>query len=160
MVHGDKSTFISTTCPICPDFPLSRHHPFNADSTKAGAPTIALDAATSTGPKAYDWKQKIRIQLTKAELPVVAAVLLGARKKCEFKNHGQNNDKGFTMERQDRGKVFVSVFAKGMPARAVPVLGPDVMWVTALVLQQVQRNCPELDSMGVIALVRATQSDG
>ncbi|WP_150306322.1 hypothetical protein [Pseudomonas saliphila] len=132
---------------------------FNADITKSGNETIALDAASSTGPKTYDWKQKIRIQLTKAELPVVAAVLLGVRGKCEFKNHGQNNDKGFSLERQDGGKVFVSVFAKGQSAKAVPILAPDVLWVTAIVLQQLQKNCPDIDSMGIITLVRATQSE-
>jgi hypothetical protein len=132
---------------------------FNVDLTKSGSPTIALDAASSIGSKAYDWKNKIRIQLTKAELPVVAAVLIGARVKCEFKNHGPNNDKGFSMERQDGGKIFISVFAKEHSAKAVPVFAPDVMWVTAMVLKQVQKNCPDIDSMGVITLVRVTQSD-
>ncbi len=129
---------------------------FNADVTKGRTPTIAIDAASSTGPHVYDWKQKVRLQLTKAELPVVAAVLLGALGKCEFKNHGANKDKGFTMERQDGGKIFISVFAKGT-VKAVPVFAPDVMWVTALVLQQVQKSCPGLDSMGVITLLRITQ---
>lgn len=132
---------------------------FNVDLTKSGSPTIALDAASSIGSKTYDWKSKIRIQLTKAELPVVAAVLIGARVKCEFKNHGPNNDKGFSMERQDAGKIFISVFAKDHSAKAVPVFAPDVMWVTAMVLKQVQKNCPDIDSMGVITLVRMTQSE-
>lgn len=131
---------------------------FNADSTRAGVHTIALDAASLTAPKTYDWKNKIRIQLTRSELPVVAAVLLGVKPECEFKNHGPNNDKGFSLKRQDGGKIFASVFAAGQPVKAVPIFAPDLMWVGALVLQQVQKNCPGLDSTAVMGLIRATQA--
>lgn len=130
---------------------------FSADTTKGNTPTIALDAASINGPKSYDWKNKIRIQMTKGELPVVASVLLGVRQECEFKNHGQNNDKGFSMKRQEGGKIFVSVFAKGQQVKAVPVFQPDVMWVAALVLTQVQKNCPGIDTLGVITLLKSTQ---
>lgn len=130
---------------------------FNADRTRSGTHTIALDAASTLAPKVYDWKNKIRIQFTRGELPVVAAVLLGFKQECEFKNHGPGNDKGFSLKRQDGGKIFASVFAAGQPLKAVPIFAPDLMWVAALVLQQVQKNCPGIDSVGVIELIRATQ---
>lgn len=131
---------------------------FNCDETKGKTPTISLDAATLISPKNYDWKNKIRIQLTKQELPVVAAVMLGVKQKCEFKNHGKDNDKGFSMERQEGGKLFVSVFAKGLPVKAVPVFQPDLLWVSALFVSQIQKGCDGLDTSGVIAIVRITQS--
>lgn len=129
---------------------------FEEDTTRGGVPTIALDAAASVGPKTYDWKKKVRIQMTRAELPVVAAVLLGKRKSCEFKSHGQDNSKGFSMERQDGGKVFVKVFEKGQGVKAVPIEAPDVFYVASIFLLQIRRSAPWLDATSTIALVGAT----
>ncbi|MDT4852015.1 hypothetical protein FQZ97_862310 [compost metagenome] len=131
---------------------------FEADTTRNGVHTIALDAATVTGPKQYNWGKKVRLQLTRSELPIVAAVLLGALKRCEFKNHGQDNSKGFSLERQDGGKVFIKVMAKGESVKAVPVEAPDVFFITALFVRQLQKGLPWLDAAGVLALIRATQT--
>lgn len=130
---------------------------FEADLTRNEVHTIALDAATATGPKQYNWGKKVRLQLTRSELPIVTAVLLGVMKRCEFKNHGQDNSKGFSMERQDGGKVFIKVFAKEEGVKAVPVEAPDVFFVTSLFLRQLQANTPWMDAAGVVALIRATQ---
>ncbi len=130
---------------------------FEADLTRNEVHTIALDAATATGPKQYNWGKKVRLQLTRSELPIVTAVLLGVMKRCEFKNHGQDNSKGFSMERQDGGKVFIKVFAKDEGVKAVPVEAPDVFFVTSLFLRQLQANTPWMDAAGVAALIRATQ---
>jgi hypothetical protein len=61
---------------------------FEPTLTRSNVPTITLDAAVARGQRQYDWSSKIRLQLTRQELPVAAAVLLGFRAKCEFKNHG------------------------------------------------------------------------
>lgn len=129
---------------------------FEEDVTRGGVPTIALDAATAVGTKTYNWGQKVRIQLTRAELPVVASVLLGARQSCEFKSHGPEKNKGFSMERQSGGKVFVKVFEKGQQVKAVPVEAADVFYVASLFLLQIRRNSPWLDAASTMALVRAT----
>ena len=131
---------------------------FEADMTKAEVPTVALDAALSSGVRQYDWGNKIRLQMTRGELPVVAAVLIGALQKCEFKNHGADNSKGFSMERQQGGKVFIKVFAKDAPLRTVPVMAPDVFYVASLVLRQLQKTNPWLDTTSMMSLIRATQS--
>lgn len=130
---------------------------FEVDKTRSGVPTIALDAAQAVGAKQYNWGEKIRLQMTRSELPIVTAVLLGTIPKCEFKNHGQDNSKGFSMERQAGGKVFVKVFAKGESVKAVPIEAPDLFFVTSLFILQLQKACPWLDSTGITALVRATQ---
>jgi len=129
---------------------------FEEDTTRGGVPTIALDAAISIGTKTYDWKKKVRIQMTRAELPVVAAVLLGKRQSCEFKAHGEDKSKGFSMERQAGGKVFVKVFEKDKGVKAVPIEAPDVFYVASIFLLQIRRSAPWLDATSTIALVGAT----
>lgn len=133
---------------------------FEADITKAGVPTVALDAANATGPRSYDWSRKVRLQMTRAELPVVAAVLMGVIPKCEFKNHGQDNTKGFGIERQQGGKVYIKVFAKNEGVRGVPVMAPDVFYVTSLVVRQIQKANPWLDGASLMALIQSTQYQG
>lgn len=128
---------------------------FEADVTRGGVPTIALDAASSTGPRSYNWGQKTRIQMTRAELPVVAAVLLGARQSCEFSSHGADKTKGFSMERQGT-KVFTKVFEKGGGVKAVPIEAADAFFVTSLFLLQIRKISPWLDASSAIALVRST----
>lgn len=130
---------------------------FEADMTKQGVPTVALDAALSTAPRQYNWGGKVRLQMTKAELPVVAAVLLGVLPKCEFSSHGPENNKGFAMERQDGGKIYVKVFSKGEGVRGVPVMASDVFYVTSLVFRQLQKTNPWMDTMSLMGLIRATQ---
>ena len=125
---------------------------FEPDQTRRGDHTIALDAARSTGPRAYDWGGKIRLQMTQAELPVVAGVLLGRIAKCEYGNHGPENDKGFSLENQD-GKIFARVFAKGKSPCAVPIGPEDAYRVTALVVRQLRENTPWLEAGDVIRLV-------
>lgn len=131
---------------------------FEADVTKGDVPTIALDAATSTGPRQYDWNGKIRLQMTRAELPVVTAVLIGSMQRCEFKNHGQDNSKGFSMERQDGGKVFIKVFGKDQPVRAIPVMPADVFYVASLFMRQLRKGNPWLDATALMSMIRATQT--
>jgi hypothetical protein len=130
---------------------------FEADMTKQGVPTVALDGALSTAPRQYDWNSKVRLQMTKAELPVIAAVLVGVIPKCEFSSHGPENNKGFSMERQQGGKIFIKVFAKGEQVRSVPVSAPDVFYVTSLVFRQLQKSNPWLDTTALMSLVKATQ---
>ena len=128
---------------------------FEIDETRHGIPTMALDAAMSCGVRVFDWQGKIRLQLTQGELPVVAAVLLGYRPSCEFRSHGPNKDKGFSVEHQG-SKVFVKVFAAGEAMRAVPMELPDVYQVSALFLRQLRHQSPWLDATGVISLIKAT----
>nr|WP_234430043.1 hypothetical protein [Stutzerimonas stutzeri] len=132
---------------------------FEEDTTRGGVPTIALDAAMSTAPRVYQWKEKTRIQLTRAELPVVAGVLLGARNGCEFKAHGEGKNKGFSMQRQPGGKVFVKVFEAEKPVKAVPIEAPDVFYVASLIMLQIRRNAPWLDASSTMDLVRLTMRD-
>lgn len=131
---------------------------FEADITKGGIHTVALDGATATSPRNYDWEHKVRVQMTRQELPVVAAVLCGVLPSCEFKNHGEDNTKGFSIERQQGGKFYIKVFAKNSGVRGVPVMAPDAFYVASLIMRQLQKESPWLDGTSLMSLIRATQS--
>lgn len=125
---------------------------FEMDKNKRDFETLAFDAATSVGNREYDWKNKTRIQLTKAELPVVASVFLGFTPSCEFKSHGVKKDKGFSIENQGE-KVFFKVFEAGKPVRAVPIESSDMFYVCALVLEQISK-ATGLPGTEIISLLR------
>lgn len=131
---------------------------FETDMTKSNVPTVALDAATASAPRQFDWANKTRLQLTRAELPEVVAVFMGVKGSCKFQNHGPDSSKGFEIERQQGGKIFVKVFAKQQPVKAVPVMPADAFYVTSLLIRQLQKGMPWLDVPGVIALIRSSQT--
>ncbi|SFL28901.1 hypothetical protein [Azotobacter beijerinckii] len=131
---------------------------FEADQTRQGFPTVAIEATNATGSLQYDWSQKIRLQLTRAEMPVVTAVLLGVLPGCEFKNHGQDKDKGFSLERQSEGRVFVKVFAREQGVKAVPIVPGDLFFVSALFVRQLRKACPWMDATSLVELIKLTQT--
>jgi len=124
------------------------------DETRGGEPTVSLDAALASGPKQFDWQSKVRIQLTREELPVIAAVLLGVQPGAEFKNHGAGNDKGFSVRAQPGG-FFVRVWEGDKGLRAVPMGAPDAYYVATLFLRQLRAASPWMDAQGIIATLRA-----
>lgn len=130
---------------------------FELDETPAGAPTVALDGANSIGERKFDWQNKVRIQFTTRELPVVAATLLGILPECQFSNHGPANDKGFEITWQgDRQSFFVKVWQGKGNLRAVPMPREDAFYAAQLVLRAIQQGSPaRLDTAGVIATLRA-----
>lgn len=128
---------------------------FDADVAKSGFKTIAIDGAKAKGNH-FDWPNKIRLQLTKGEVPEVLAVLLGHSMFCEFKNHGPSNNKGFSMERQGE-KVYVKMFEKGKPLIGVPVHPQDLFYVFSLIMKRVLDENPWLDATSVLGMIRNTQ---
>ena len=122
---------------------------FEPDETRAGVHTICMDAADSTGPKQYNWGGKIRLQLTRDELLMVTADLFGFLPKCEGKNHGEDNSKGFSLE--DQGdKLFMRVFAKGRNIKAVPIFPEDAFYVAQLFLGQMKKNASWLSANEIL----------
>lgn len=135
---------------------------FEADETRGAVPTVALDAASATGPKQYDWAHKIRLQLTRNELPVTLCVLVGYLPKAEFKNHGPANDKGFSIEHQG-DKLFVRVWARDQGVKAVPMSRDDAFYVVGLFLRQLCLAAPWLsagDQLQVAGRVFAPRAVG
>jgi hypothetical protein len=127
-----------------------------ADQTRDGFHTLALDAAHSNGPRQFDWEHKLRLQVTRQELPVVTAVLAGILPGGEFNNHGPDNNKGFSLQQQpDRGVLFCRVFTKGRVI-AVPIGAQDAYYVTTLALRQLCANTPWLTATEVLKALQAT----
>lgn len=115
--------------------------------------TVCLDAADATAPRQYNWKDKLRVQLTRDELLVVAAVLFGILPRCEYKNHGEDNSKGFSIE--DQGdKLFIKVFAKNAKMKAVPVTPEDAFFVAQICLGQMKKNAPWLEASEIMAILQ------
>lgn len=131
-----------------------------ADSTRSDFVTFALEGAVALQPRSYDWANKIRIQITRAELPTVAAVLVGALNRCEFKNHGPQKNKGFSIERQPGNKLYVQIFAAGASSVAVPVMAPDQIYFGALVMRQLQMNMPWMDMLSLNNFLYTTYGNG
>lgn len=126
---------------------------WNVDETRAGEPTIRLEAAKSIGERKYDWSTKIAIQFTRDELTVTLAVLTGALDKVEGKNHGIGDQAGKGFEIVDQGKnFFVRVFAPNAGACAVPMTPEDAFTVCSILLKQMQQGKPWLDAQDLIAL--------
>jgi len=112
---------------------------FNADLTRKGFYTVALDGAMATAPRKYNWTDKIRIQMTNRELPDVLAVLLGYKPECAYQNHGPQNNKGFRIENQG-AKFFVNLMEKGKKLVAVPMEHIDAFYAANLLMHQLQKN--------------------
>ena len=131
---------------------------FEVDETRKGVPTVCVDAASSQGPRKFDWRNKIRLQLTRDELPIVAAVFLGFQPCCEFSNHGENNSKGFTLERQhNRGQksLFMRVFEKDKGMKAVPIPMAEAFLIQSMLLHQLCVTHPHLDGTMLMTMLRS-----
>lgn len=126
---------------------------FSADETRSGERTVRLEAATATAPKSYAWGDKVALQLTARELPQVLAVVAGYLPALKLSNHGEANDKGVSLQNQDGGKLFVSVW-QGKSARAVPITPADVWPVFDLLLKQFLANSPHLTADAALASIR------
>jgi hypothetical protein len=107
----------------------------------AGLATIMVEAAgAGTVPKSYNWADKLRFQVTAQELPFVAAVFFGKLPRVEFANHGENCDKGLSLEDQpERGGVYVRLWARGRN-HTVPVPTGSIAPIAALCLRQLQKQ--------------------
>lgn len=98
---------------------------FAPDNTQKGWDTLRIEAAPKLGgnTKAYDWANKVSVQVTKTELPIVVAVLLGFLPSCEFGNHG-DTAKWFSIENQ--GKAFYIKVGQASDKRMLPCPVPYV----------------------------------
>lgn len=132
--------------------------PDGAGGVIEGRPTIHIEAAglkqrgearrgpAPKGSSLFDWENKLIIQLSESELPIVAAVLLGKLPACEFKHHGPAKDKGFSIQRQaDEKRLFLRVFATGVN-HAIQITSSDIFAVASLFLRQLQAAKPWLDA--------------
>ena len=130
---------------------------FNAGEWE-GKRGVMVDAAVSSGPKAYDWKNATHIWLDTNEVGAVLAVFRRWRKSVEFGSHGAQNDKSFSIEFQGQ-HFFAKVSARKAnvhPARAVKIMPTDATAVSILFLTQLTESYPAIPLNELLATVRAT----
>lgn len=111
-------------------------------STRNDWHTISVESAhkdenDKTGMK-FNWKNKTTIQLTKNELPVFIAVMLGMLPGCKFSNHG-NTNKYFEIENQGT-HYFMKTGGTGLKLNALPVPAVEGYLFGTLALGQYVRN--------------------
>lgn len=123
---------------------------FGCDDTRAGSETIAVDGAMSAGTRKYDWSKKLRIQITRSDLPTVAAVFFGLLPKVELSNYGADNTKRLSVENQGKS-YFLNMTAKDYNQIAVPISASDVFEIRSLFLRQLLANRPEIGVEGILA---------
>ena len=123
---------------------------FSYDETRNGDATVAVDGAMSVAIRQYNWGQKLRIQITRSDLPSVAAVMFGLLTKVELSNYGADNTKRLLIENQNKN-YFVNMSAKDHHQIAVPISASDVYEIRGLFLAQLMKNRPEIGVEGILA---------
>lgn len=85
---------------------------------KAGQATMDIEVAPILEAReSPQWDQKIRLQLSMAELTAVTATLLGVRKSAKGSYHGAGRNKGFQVHSNpSKGSLF-AVSEKGRQLR-------------------------------------------
>lgn len=124
---------------------------FSEDTTQRGIHTIRVEATEAVGQRTYNWKNKVAIQLSQRELPLMLATLMLWTNKFEAKGHGQNNEKWMTLEAQ-QGKLYLSVQSKGTGARGVAIAPGDAYPITTMIVKQMLANDPFLTADLVLKL--------
>mgnify|MGYP003576071492 CR=1 FL=1 len=115
--------------------------------------TVQVEGTRKQGAS-FDWGRKIAFQLTRRELPLLTAFLLGfAGKKVEFRNHGDDRDKALTLEDQDQ-KVFLRLVQRDQPPIALPVEPEDLYYCGEICMVALQLNRPLLGPEDRLALLR------
>ncbi|RYE71378.1 MAG: hypothetical protein EOO81_06070 [Oxalobacteraceae bacterium] len=126
---------------------------FSEDTTQRGIHTIRVEATEASGQRAYNWKNKVAIQLSQRELPLMLATLMLWTSKFEAKGHGQNNEKWMTLEAQP-GKLYLSVQSKGTGSRGVAIAPGDAYPITTMIVKQMLANDPFLTADLVFKLAK------
>jgi len=136
-------------------FECTRTKDTKADGSRRDSfDTITIDFAKGTGPKQYDWGNKMRFQLTEKELPAFTAVLMGWAPEVEFKGHGREKNKSIKVAHQGN-KIFITGITKGFSC-GVPVCVDTVVMVTSMCWEQLAKTHPALAQAGLLDKVVAS----
>ena len=126
---------------------------FSEDTTQRGIHTIRVEATEASGQRTYNWKNKVAIQLSQRELPLMLATLMLWTSRFEARGHGQSNEKWMTLEAQP-GKLYLSVQSKGTGARGIAIAPGDAYPITTMIVKQMLANDPFLSADLVFKLAK------
>lgn len=108
--------------------------------------TINIEGAvalTGGAQKAYDWPNKIVVQLTIQECYKLLALLENKMTAVKFDGHGRTHDKSLHIEIQG-SHYFAKLIQRGRAAVAVPVQPVDAIPLVSLLYKQLLANEPHL----------------
>jgi hypothetical protein len=126
-------------------------------TTRAGRQhTINIEGAVvlagGGGRKAYDWPNKIVVQLTVQEAYQVLALLENKVRALRFDGHGRDHDKSLQIEFQD-SHYFFRLIQRGRAAVAVQVRPVDSLPIVSLLYKQLLRNQEHMRIEDIRAMV-------
>lgn len=112
-------------------------------TTKDGWFTINIESAARENPndqsnKRYLWNQKTVLQMTRSELPIFCAVMLGMLPSARFDLHG-SDAKFFEVENQGK-HLFFKTGGQGKNLHVAPVPITDAFMFGTMALTQYARN--------------------
>jgi len=128
---------------------------FEETTSRHEGQTISVDAAAKQGETVL-WKDKIIFQFTVDELPVLAAVLIGALPEFDFKFHGEKKDKSVGVYRRANAVLFKVVH--GQKCFTVPVPPGQLFHLSSLVMSQLSASWPGIDGSMMLAQIRSLAS--
>lgn len=151
----------SDDAPARNDEPRENHHVYGRDSaltieidTKRNlSATIAIDAAPKTGERSVNWSQKLRFQLTEAELPILAGVFLGMIEEARFDFHGENRNKSLHVVHRNQA-LLVRLMEGKDRVFTVPLGAGDVYATGMLVIKALTKNMTGMEFGAHMAMVR------
>lgn len=119
--------------------------------------TVNLECArkdpSDPNGKRFDWSRKMVLQLTRNELPVFTAVMLGYLPAVRFDNHG---DLGKWVEVINQGKsFFFKLGGKDMPMFTIPVPVQEAFMIGTLALGQYTRNFHGMSHEASLSIIRS-----
>lgn len=122
-------------------------------ATKDGWFTVSIESAAKQMPndKAFDWKAKTTIQLTRNELPLFIATMLGMLPFCKFSNHGEQN-KWMEVENQN-DHFFMKTGGAGLNLHATPVPITEAYLFGCLALGQFVKNFGNMNESAALTVI-------
>jgi hypothetical protein len=118
-----------------------------ARTRKESRHTIQIEGAIALAGagrnQAFDWPNKIVVQLTVQEAYEALALLENKLRSVKFDGHGIAHDKSLRMEFQDSHYYF-RLIQRGRAAVSVPVRAVDAIPIVSLLYKQLLANEPHL----------------
>lgn len=111
-----------------------------AMSRDGKTPTVNIEMArASSRGNEFLWDEKLIVQVTRAELPDVLAVVLGYLPGCEFNYHGERRNKGYRLSQTPSG-LIVELFSGTWGRQCVAVASAERFSLATALFRQLQRQ--------------------
>lgn len=114
--------------------------------------TLLLELAEKRADASFDWGNKLTFRLTKRELPLFTAVLMGFTKSIDFENHGVEKNKAMTLDDQS-AHLFLRVI-EGKRLIPIQIPAEEVFYLASMAMQTLSKNSAGLDTQTVLMMVK------